>query len=192
MSKARRLPPDEIGAYHIYNRGNNGQIVFHDEDDFLIFYNLILKAKEKIDFAIHHYCILQNHYHFVMKSTGSALSKAMHWINYGYSMKHAWKYKRRGRLWQARYKSELLDTPEYLSVCTGYAELNAVKHQIVSDPKDYRWSSYNHYAYGVQDAIVDDSPDYLDLAGTPEERQRIYRILSKKRVESLKHEYWSK
>ena len=57
-------------------------------------------------------------------------------------------YGRTGALWDGRYKSSLIQAGTYLLVCQRYIELNPVRAGMVSDPGDYRWSSYRANALG--------------------------------------------
>ena len=57
----------EFGEYyHIYNRGNNYDIIFHEERN----YNYFLKLFEKHLLPIadlYVYCLLPNHFHFLLR-----------------------------------------------------------------------------------------------------------------------------
>lgn len=55
--------------------------------------------------------------------------------------------------------------------------MNPVRAGIVEDPKDYRWSSYNAYAYGKGDVIVDKHHIYKRLSADEAQRRRQYREL---------------
>ena len=46
---------------------------------------------------------------------------------------------------------------------------------MVKNPKEYRWSSYNRYAYGKEDSLVDKQPAYQNFGRNAEERQQKYR-----------------
>jgi putative transposase len=46
---------------------------------------------------------------------------------------------------------------------------------MVSDPKDYPWSSYGVYAYGKKDILVDEHPVYLQLSEDEGERRKKYQ-----------------
>ncbi|MCM8535144.1 MAG: hypothetical protein NE334_04340 [Lentisphaeraceae bacterium] len=52
-------------------------------------------------------------------------------------------YKRRGTLWEQRFKCTKLVGSEALVSCLQYVELNPVRAEIVEDPKDYRFSTYS-------------------------------------------------
>ncbi len=59
--------PFEIGNfYHVYNRGNNKDQIFIEEDNYLYF--LILIKKYLLPIAdIYSYCLIQNHFHLIIK-----------------------------------------------------------------------------------------------------------------------------
>lgn len=46
---------------------------------------------------------------------------------------------------------------------------------MVNHPGDYKWSSYQHYAYGKNDPLLDEPECYINLGNTPEKRQKLYR-----------------
>ena len=55
-----------------------------------------------------------------------------------------------GTIWQSRFNSTLIEgDPRALAAVAAYIDLNPVRARIVSDPKDYRWSSYGAACAGV-------------------------------------------
>jgi putative transposase len=52
----------------------------------------------------------------------------------------------------------------YLLLCQRYIELNPVRAGMVSDPGEYRWSSYRANALGKVDAVLSPHPLFLALA----------------------------
>jgi hypothetical protein len=52
------------------------------------------------------------------------------------------KHGRRGTLWEARYKSVLVENGYAARTMAAYIDLNPVRAGMVRDPKDYRWSGY--------------------------------------------------
>jgi putative transposase len=65
----------------------------------------------------------------------------------------------------------------YLSLCQRYIELNPVRAGMVSDPGEYRWSSYRANALGNVDAILSPHPLFLALSADDISRQLRYRDL---------------
>ena len=60
------------------------------------------------------------------------------------------RHGRRGTLWEARYKSVLVENGYAARTMSAYIDLNPVRAAIVQDPKDYRWSSYAEAVAGGQ------------------------------------------
>ena len=51
-------------------------------------------------------------------------------------------YKRRGTLWEQRFKCSKLADGQALATCLKYIELNPVRAEIVDDPAEYRFCTY--------------------------------------------------
>ena len=52
------------------------------------------------------------------------------------------EHNRRGTLWEERYKSVIVESGVAVRTIAAYIDLNPVRAGMVSDPADYRWSSY--------------------------------------------------
>ena len=71
------------------------------------------------------------------------LSEAMKTLKQRFSMWFNRRHERVGTLWEARFKSVLVEgEPETLTKVAAYVDLNAVRAGMVTDPKDYRWCGY--------------------------------------------------
>ena len=55
------------------------------------------------------------------------------------------KYKRKGPLWETRFKNVHVDTDEQLLHLTRYIHLNPVTALLVKKPEDWNFSSYKEY-----------------------------------------------
>lgn len=179
MPRALRITSPNI-PFHILNRGNNKQIVFREEKDFIYFIRLLKRYKKELKFKLYHFCLMPNHIHFVIEPTiEGSLSKIMLKLTLAYTWYFNKKYERVGHVWQGRYKSSLLDKEDYFIWCGLYNELNPVRANLVEKPEGWRWSSFCFYVFGETDSlmegIIDIDPYYLNLGSSSQERQRIYR-----------------
>ena len=133
--------------YHIYNRGNSKQIIFHDSDDYHRFLKLMFLSNGKENFKmcsvgneiynfdrgeqsvdIGAYCLMPNHFHILLTQTNSGdVSKFMHKLTTGYSMYYNNKYERTGALFEGKFKSEHANNDRYLKYLFSYIHLNPVK-----------------------------------------------------------------
>jgi len=166
--------------FHVLNRGNNRQIVFREEEDFVYFVKLLKRYKKELKFRLYHFCLMPNHTHFVIEPTiEGSLSKIMLRLTLAYTWYFNKKYNAVGHAWQGRYKSSLLDKENYFIWCGLYNEINPVRARLAARPEDWRWSSYRFYAFGKMDflmeGIIDTDPYYLELGNDPLERQKRYR-----------------
>jgi hypothetical protein len=59
-------------------------------------------------------------------------------------------YGRSGTLWEDRYKSCLVQAEDYLLQLYRYIELNPVRANMIEDPADYHWSSYQINGLGKE------------------------------------------
>ena len=176
MPRTARIAPEE-NVYHILTRGNNRQDVFKDEKDYERYREILKRYKEKYKFKLYHYALMRNPVHLVLETTekGGKLPEIMKGINLSYVQYYKNKHRHIGHFWQDRYKSIIISKDDYLLACGSYVELNPVRARVVEDPKDYKWSSYNAYAYGKKDYIVDEHPIYKGLSKDEGDRRKKYR-----------------
>ena len=78
-----------------------------------------------------------------------SLSQFMKTLLQRYTQSYNRRNRRRGTLWEDRFKSILIEgRGDALSMMAGYVDLNAVRAGIVDDPKDYRFCGYGEAAAG--------------------------------------------
>ncbi len=168
---------------HIIQRGNNRQIIFRADDDYLFYLEKLLAAVNKHQCDIHAYVLMTNHVHLlVTPHTKEGIGKMMQMLGRYYVQYFNHRYKRTGTLWEGRYKATLIDTENYLFTCMQYIELNPVRAKMVDDPSDYPWTSYHYNALGQQDNLVTAHREYKRLGRTKAERQLAYKQLFNGRI----------
>ncbi len=142
---------------------------------------LLSRYKEKYRFKLYHYVLMTNHVHLVLEptETGGSLAEIMKGINLSYAQHFKRKFKHIGHFWQDRYKSIIISKDDYLLACGGYVELNPVRAGMVTEPRAYRWSSYNAYAFGKNNPLLDEHPIYSTLSEDEAERRKKYEELVK-------------
>jgi len=187
MPRQARIAPKEY-VYHILTRGNNRQDIFKDEKDYEKYLQILKRYKEKYKFRLYHYVLMRNHIHLVLETIekGGGLSETMKGINLSYAQHYKNRYRHTGHFWQDRFKSIIISKDDYLLACGSYVELNPVRAKAVDDPKDYKWSSYNAYAYGKKDLIIDEHPIYKRLSNKETERREKYRDFVKGMIKGRK------
>src|SRR6056297_1508669 len=144
MPRARRQK-SETGIYHVVLRGINKQTIFEDAEDHEMFLQTLDQYKKKSGYKILAYCLMGNHVHLLMKTEDESLGRCFKRIGASYVHWYNMKYYRVGHLFQDRYKSEVVETDDYIKTVIRYIHWNPLKARIVTRLEDYPWSSYREY-----------------------------------------------
>jgi len=67
--------------YHVMNRGRRREMIFHDEEYYQKFIDLLKDVHERFGCVIHCYCLMGNHYHLLLETPNANLSRIMRHIN---------------------------------------------------------------------------------------------------------------
>jgi len=70
------------------------------------------------------------------------LSQFMQGFLQRYTQWHNGRHKRKGHLWEDRFKSVIVEDGVAAKTMAAYIDLNPVRAGMVEQPEDYRWSSY--------------------------------------------------
>lgn len=169
--------------YHIMTRGNNRNVVFRSNENYLYFLDLIVKYKQEHPFDLYHYCLMPNHTHFLIQ-TKKALdfSCFMKKLSLAYFHHYRREYDWVGHFWQDRYKSQTVGKDSYFIQCGKYIELNPVRAGIVKKPEDYQYSSYGYYAYGKIDKLITTDFLYEETGKDKKEQQQQYQKLTLEQI----------
>jgi len=133
------------GLYHVILRGNDGQPVFHTDDDRYRFYLLLQEGTCRFGYRVHAFCLMTNHIHLALQTGDMPLSRGLQNLSFRYTRWINWREKRTGHLFQGRYKAVLVDCDSYLLELVRYIHLNPVRAGMVDEPEKYPWSSHRAY-----------------------------------------------
>lgn len=140
---ARPLRLEFPGAlYHVTARGDRREPIFEDEADREELLAIFEHALERFDAVCLAYCLMPNHYHFVLETRRANLSRLMRHVNGVYTQRYNRRHGKVGHLFQGRFKAVLVDRDPYLLEVCRYVDLNPVRGKLVRRPQDWRWSSY--------------------------------------------------
>jgi putative transposase len=132
-------------TYHVMSHGVAGTTTFTDDLDRTRFLDFIRVFVDLGNLIVHAYVLMTSHFHFLLQTPHAGLSRIMQQFLERYTVHFNRRLKRRGHLWQARYKAILVQDGEYFLHCSRYIHLNPVKARCCSAPEDYPWSSYPIY-----------------------------------------------
>lgn len=127
--------------YHIYNRGNNKEQIFKQKTDKRLFVNLIYKYKKGSGIRIVTYCVMDNHFHLIVRTgkNPKRVSKFMQKLCTSYALQINRKYDRIGHIFQSRYNANLLPYKKDLERALRYVRNNPVQDGLVRQQRHYPW-----------------------------------------------------
>jgi len=141
MSRPIRIEfPDAL--YHITSRGDRREDIFEDDDDRRAFLHTLAQVVDQFNWLCYAWCLMDNHYHLLIQTPDSNLSKGMRQLNGVFTQTSNRRHQRVGHLFQGRFKAILVDNDAYLLELARYVVLNPVRAGVVKRPGEWPWSSY--------------------------------------------------
>ena len=170
---AKRSLLVEGETYHIFSKSIAGFTIFRDDSEYermrnsLRYYraerpplkfSVFSGIKDRGEFHQRHldlreklvdiiaYCLMPTHIHLVLKQLkekgistfmGNILNSCTRYFNI--------KTKRKGPLWESRFKAVIVKGDEQLLHLTRYIHLNPVTAYLVDKPEDWTFSSYKEF-----------------------------------------------
>ena len=130
--------------HHVIHRGHNRSLLFSSETDFKVYLSDLAELKAEYGCLLHSFCLMSNHVHLIINPGHDAdcLGLLMKRVAGRYTGYMNTTYSRTGTAWNGRFKSNPIQSDQYLLTCSRYVELNPVRAGIVAHPGDYRWSSF--------------------------------------------------
>lgn len=117
-----------------------------------------VKLEEKLANIIN-YCIMPDHFHFTLKEERQhGIKQFVQKISNSFAHYFSLKYKRRGHVFEDKFKAVHIETEEQLIHLSRYIHLNPVTSYLVEKPEDYPYSSYKIYIKRESSDIIDSSP----------------------------------
>ncbi len=132
--------------HHVMARGIEGTNIFRtdkDRDDFL---DRLAAQCEADALKIYAWALIPNHFHLLVRTGNRPIFASMRKILTGYVVRFNRRHKRRGHLFQNRYKSIVCEEDPYLLELTRYIHLNPLRAGMVRTIKElerYPWSGHS-------------------------------------------------
>jgi len=140
---ARPLRIEYEGAvYHVTSRGNAKSDIYLDDEDRVLFLDVLQYVVERFGWKCHAYCLMGNHYHLMIETPQPNLSRGMGQLNGMFTQRFNRRHSRVGHVFQGRFKSIIVDKNAYLLELSRYIVRNPVAADMVKSVGDWQWSSY--------------------------------------------------
>jgi putative transposase len=142
-----------------------------------VFERKLEEVRQRYGFVVAGYVLMPEHVHLLVgEPRRSSLSVALQVLKQQISR----KLKARGEVpfWQRRYYDFNVWSEEKRVEKLRYMHRNPVKRGLVEKPEDWPWSSYRHYATGVEGAVEIESEWTAQRRGNqlPEDLRYVKRV----------------
>ena len=141
MPRPKRTAPGGY-CYHVLNRGNARQEVFHKPADYAAFVRLFDEAQQRCPMRLVAYCLMPNHFHLVLwPHADGDLSRWMQWVQTTHVRRYHEHHHTGGHVWQGRFKAFPIQQDDHLLTVLRYVERNPLRAGLVSQVDGWPWSS---------------------------------------------------
>ena len=151
----RRLRKLRDGAiYHVTSKVNRRLRDLQLRDIKTMFLVFLKKAKQKYPFELLNFCIMDNHFHLIIRpGPGQSLSRIMQWVKGNFARYWNKLHHTEGHLWGGRFFSKIIeDVAQFLKTVT-YIDENPVKAQLVAKAEDWEFGGLYHDLHGRFDVV---------------------------------------
>jgi putative transposase len=142
-------------TFHIYNHVIEDYDLFYEDEDYNYLLNLFEDNLKKIPASIYAYCLMPNHYHFLIRQDSDVkIFKLFNnsFISYAKHFNH--KYSRKDPIFRSPLQHIKVDNDLYILQLSKYIHLNPVRKELVDNPEDWEYSDYkrwidNHFPFKI-------------------------------------------
>jgi putative transposase len=142
-------------VFHVLNRGVGRMRLFQKDEDYEAFERAIEKTLETRPMRICSYCLMPNHWHFVLwPEKDGQLGEFMQKLTVTH-VRNWQEYRRRvgyGHVYQGRYKSFPIEEDEHFFQVMRYVERNALRANLTTRAESWRWCSLWRRVQGGREA----------------------------------------
>jgi putative transposase len=133
-----------FGCFH-------GRCLFAEPVNKLFFEQALERARTAFDVEIYGYVVMPDHVRLLMgEPRGGLLSEALKSLKQGVARRLVGKAE---HFWQKRYYDFNVRDEEQFKEKLRYIHRNPVQGELCESPEDWEWSSFRHYATGVEGRV---------------------------------------
>jgi putative transposase len=168
------------------NRTAGRFVMLRHAPDFAAFQRIMIEAHDREPLPILAYCLMGNHWHFVVKPTQEGqMSRFFRWLTLTHAVRwrvahHSVGY---GHLYRGRFKAFPVQPGPRLRQVLRYVERNALSADLVAKAQDWPWSSLHARRHGPDElrqllapwphGVPADWVKYVNQPITPAELSRL-------------------
>jgi putative transposase len=188
QTSVRDMIIEEDKYYHLYNRSNNNEIVFKEEESYNYFLN---KYRLYCDpyFETISYCLMPTHFHFLVYSKSNDevnARKSIALLLSSYTKAINKRFKRHGSLFQPRTKAKEVTDDSYLVTLISYIHQNPLRAKLVDHIGDWQHSSFRNLIQMRMEEWTAQNNILSSFFESPVD----FKIFSEIMIECVRKEFW--
>lgn len=130
-------------VFHIFNHAIDDFMLFYDEEDYNYFLSIFEKKLDNIPAAIFAYCLMPNHYHFLIRQESEKeIYKLFNFAYISYARYYNKRYNRKGHIFRTPLQHINVNSKIYMLQLCKYIHMNPVYANLVDKPEDWTYSNY--------------------------------------------------
>ena len=123
-------------------RGNNKRTIYTADRDRMVWCLMLDRIAKKYEWTVVAYCLMDNHYHLLLKIGDKGLADGMCELNTGYAVWFNSEYNRVNHLFGRRYWNRRIRTDSSLMNTVRYIVQNPRRAGGTRPLEAYAWTSY--------------------------------------------------
>jgi putative transposase len=140
MPRRPRSSLPSYGVFHVSIRGVDRRPIVVDEFDRRRWVSLREEAAVRFELITYVYCLMTNHYHWIVEASLKQVSLAAHRLNGIYAQGFNRRHGRTGHLYEQRPDLRRVEADDYLEDACDYVRANPVRAGLCVRPGDWPWS----------------------------------------------------
>ena len=157
MARLARLVVPDL-PHHVTQRGNGRAQTFFCDEDYALYRDLLARGCQAAGVEVWAWVLMPNHVHLILNpSDPDGLRRALAVAHRRYAGHIHARERRTGHFWQGRFGAVAMDE-DHLNAAIRYIALNPARARLVSDARDWRWSSLHAYLSGDDDGLTTTGP----------------------------------
>lgn len=177
-----RLPRSVVAGlpHFVIQRGLNEQAVFHDDLDRIAYRQALVQASREAGVAVHGYGLCRDEVRLLVTPlTPQSLSTMMQSVGRRYVRTFNQRHGRHGTPWEGRFRSAVIDAPDWFMRCLQYAETcdagdpSGTEPALLAAADDC--SSAGHHLGLRIDEWISEHALFWAIGNTPFDREVAYR-----------------
>ena len=177
--------------YHVTSRGAGRKSIFRKPEHRQLFCDLLGQTRILFKWEVHAYCLMDNHYHLLVRTPLGNLGRSMRHLNGVYTQRFNRSMGTDGPLFRGRYKSILIDADNYLLQVSRYIHRDPLEAGRLECLQDPQYCSYPYYLRGLKKCKWLDTSCVLEMMG-PGNSRKLYKSYVEEAVVDEVSRFYSK